>query len=133
MRAVQQHDTSVIEDLASEFNLSFTAFGRDINAYDGPAYGALIISEAFNSSLEPAPITPTGPDAAPYRILSGTIKATYETGRHNDNGGQLTVAPFMGGGNTGNGLLVVSSQHILIEWSRRYSVLLEPDTAYLSI
>ncbi|KLO11595.1 carboxypeptidase S [Schizopora paradoxa] len=112
VKAVQQHDTSVLENLASEFNLSFTAFGRDVNVHHGPAYGALIISEAFNSSLEPAPITPTGPDAAPYRVLSGTIKATYETGRHNDNGGQLTVAPFMGGGNTDTQFYWNLTQHI---------------------
>ncbi len=90
-----------MEDLASEFNLSFTAFGKGIRPQDGPTYGSLILSEAFNSSLEPAPITPTGPDAAPYRLLSATIRATYESGRHNDNEGQLTIAPFMGGGNTG--------------------------------
>jgi len=100
VKAVQHHDTSILEDLASEFNLSLTAFGQGISQRDGPAYGSLILSEAFNSSLEPAPITPTGHNAAPYRLLSGTIKATYETGRFNDNEGQLAIAPFMGGGNT---------------------------------
>jgi len=112
VKAVQEHDTSVLEDLASEFNLSFTAFGQDISPQDGPAYGSLILSEAFDSSLEPAPITPTEPDAAPYRLLSGTIKATYESGRHNDNEGQLTIAPFMGGGNTDTQFYWNLTQHI---------------------
>jgi Gly-Xaa carboxypeptidase len=74
--AVQQRDTDVLKDLAKDFNLTYTAFGSEISAEDDPA-GLLTLTEAWGAPLEPAPVTPTDEDSAPWQLLSGTIKATY--------------------------------------------------------
>ncbi len=79
--AVQQRDTDVLKDLAKEFNLSYTAFGSAISTKDGPTAGALTLTEAWGTALEPAPVTPTDEDSAPWRLLSGTIKATFNAHR----------------------------------------------------
>jgi Gly-Xaa carboxypeptidase len=63
----------------------------------------LTLSDAFDSALEPAPQTPTkGDKAGAFRILSGTIKATYNAhrGLGFDKAG-IEVAPWMNTGNTG--------------------------------
>ena len=92
----------MLQDLAESFNLSFTAFGQHIDTGDGPKYGALVLSDAWASSLEPAPITSTGQDALPYRLLSGTIKSTYNEFRRNERDVKdIIVSPGIISGNTG--------------------------------
>ncbi|EPQ56473.1 carboxypeptidase S [Gloeophyllum trabeum ATCC 11539] len=91
------HDTALLRELAKQFNLSYTAFGETITSE--PSYGTLTLSDAWGAALEPAPITPTGPDAAAYQILSGTIKATYNTHRSLKDDG-IVVAPGIMTGNT---------------------------------
>lgn len=101
--AVKQHDTALLADLASKFNLSYTAFGKPVSV-DDEAYGTLVLSDAFGTALEPAPITPTGEDAAPYQLLSGTIKATWNAHQSLKKGEDITevfVAPSIMTGNTG--------------------------------
>ncbi|KAJ7238486.1 hypothetical protein C8J57DRAFT_1528797 [Mycena rebaudengoi] len=56
-------DVSVLMDLASKFNLSVTAYGEKLTGHAASA-GSLTFSAP--QTLEPAPITPTGADAAPY-------------------------------------------------------------------
>ncbi|KAH9987513.1 hypothetical protein BJV77DRAFT_1070482 [Russula vinacea] len=79
--AVQQRDTDVLRQLATEFNLTYTAFGSAISPEDGPTAGTLTLTDAFGTALEPAPVTPFGEDSAPWQLLSGTIKATYNAHR----------------------------------------------------
>lgn len=71
---------------------------------DGDAasvYGSLVLSDAFNSSLAPAPMTPTsGLRAAPYELLSGTIQTTYNAHRGLEGNNNIVVAPGMPAGNT---------------------------------
>ncbi|KZT27859.1 carboxypeptidase S [Neolentinus lepideus HHB14362 ss-1] len=95
--ATKAHDTAILKELAAKFNLSYTAFGETLTS--GPAYGTLTLSDAWGASLEPAPITPTGPDAAAYQVLSGTIKATYNAHRSLKDDG-IVVAPGIMTGNT---------------------------------
>lgn len=73
----------------------------DVSASDAPHYGALELSDAFHAALEPAPITPTDKNAAPYQLLSGTIKATYNAHRSLDGAENIIVAPGIMSGNTG--------------------------------
>ncbi|CAL1714699.1 unnamed protein product [Somion occarium] len=94
---VKEHDTNLLKDLASEFNLSYTAFGEDITGQDKPAYGKLRLSDAWGAGLTPAPITPTDKDAAPYQLLAGTIRATYNAHRGGDD---VVVSPGIMSGNT---------------------------------
>ena len=98
--AVQQRDTDVLKRLAEEFNLTYTAFGAAISE-DGPAAGSLVLSEAWRTGLEPAPVTPSDADSAPWRLFSGTIKATYNAHRDLDGPNNIFVSPGIMSGNTG--------------------------------
>ncbi|KAI0251446.1 carboxypeptidase S [Lactifluus subvellereus] len=97
--AVQQRDTDVLKDLANEFNLSFTAFGSVIFPEDESTEGTLTLTDAYGTALEPAPVTPTDEDSAPWQLLSGTIKATYNAQRGLE-GDNVVVSPGILGGNT---------------------------------
>lgn len=111
---VQAHDTALLKHLAKTFNLTYNAFGTQISEDGVPASGTLTLSSAFQTGLEPAPITPTGADAAPYQLLSGTIKATYNTHRSlafND-ADSVIVAPSIMSGNTDTRFYWKLSPHI---------------------
>ncbi|TFK51753.1 carboxypeptidase S [Heliocybe sulcata] len=95
--ATKAHDTALLKELAAKFNLSYTAFGETLTSE--PAYGTLTLSDAWGAALEPAPISPTDADAAAYKILSGTIKATYNAHRSLKDDG-IVVAPGIMTGNT---------------------------------
>jgi len=97
----QQRDIDLLRGLAHHFNLTFTAFGKLISPAGSPAYGTLTLDDAFGHALEPAPVTPTGEDAVPYRIISGTIKATYNAHRSLEGGDNVIVTPAIMSGNTG--------------------------------
>ncbi|KAI0058987.1 carboxypeptidase S [Artomyces pyxidatus] len=97
LSAVQERDTELLKSLAHKFNLTYTAFGSSISTQEAPAYGTLTLADAWGAALEPAPITPT--DAVPYRILSGTIKATYNAQRGLE-GDNIIISPGIMSGNT---------------------------------
>ncbi|KAJ7077873.1 hypothetical protein B0H15DRAFT_1003211, partial [Mycena belliarum] len=97
----QAHDTALLKSLASDFNLSYNAFGVQLSEKGAPAYGKLTLKDAYGTSLEPAPVSPiSGDEAAAYKLLSGTIKATYNAHRSLAGSGSIAVAPGMSTGNT---------------------------------
>src|SRR6266404_5196429 len=98
---VRRHDTHILKNLAKEFNLSFTAFGSDITPKGAPTAGKLTLTEAWDTGLEPAPVTPTAEDSAPWQLLSGTIRATYNAHRGLDGADNIFVSPGIMTGNTG--------------------------------
>ncbi|KAI0296515.1 carboxypeptidase S [Multifurca ochricompacta] len=98
--SVQQRDTEVLKKLSKEFNLTFTAFGSTISPQGGSNAGALTLSEAWGTALEPAPVTPTGENSAPWQLLSGTIKATYNVHRGLEGADNVFVSPGIMSGNT---------------------------------
>lgn len=99
---VKAHDTALLKDLGDKFNLTYTAFGSRISEAGAPASGSLTLTDAYGGGLEPAPVTPTDKKAAPYQLLSGTIKATYNVHRSIDlDTDSVIVAPSMMSGNTG--------------------------------
>src|SRR5712691_9908852 len=65
--AVKERDASLLKHLAKEFNLTYTAFGSAITEEDGPSAGALTLTDAWGTALEPAPITPTSEDSVPWQ------------------------------------------------------------------
>jgi Gly-Xaa carboxypeptidase len=102
------HDTALLADLATKFNLSYTAFGKTLSPPGAPALGTLTLKDGLviGTSLEPAPVSPiAGEGSEAYQLLSGTIKATYATHRGLDvagaGGDAIAVAPSMSTGNTG--------------------------------
>jgi Gly-Xaa carboxypeptidase len=110
--AVKEHDTNLLKSLGDKFNLTYNAFGSRISEEGAPASGSLTLSDAFHGGLEPAPITPTGKDAAPYQLLSGTIQATYNAHRAFQNADSVIVAPSMMSGNTDTRFYWNLSPHI---------------------
>ena len=83
-------------DSAKRFNLTYEAFG---NTLVNGTNGKLTLSDAWDSALEPAPVTPTA--QAPYELLSGTIRATYGTRTNKTDGDSIIVSPGIMPGNTG--------------------------------
>ncbi|KAH9975658.1 carboxypeptidase S [Russula compacta] len=98
--AVKQRDTDVLKLLAEEFNLTYTAFGSEISIGDGTTAGKLTLTDAWGTALEPAPVMPTGEDSAPWQLLSGTVKATYNAHRSLEGANNIYVSPGIMSGNT---------------------------------
>ncbi|KAG0709347.1 hypothetical protein DFH29DRAFT_1027583 [Suillus ampliporus] len=100
LATTRARDIKLLESLANDFNLSYTAFGTHISNADAPSYGTLTLSDAFVEGLEPSPVTPSGQDAAPFQLLSGTIKTTYNSHRNISGSDAIIVSPSIKGGNT---------------------------------
>ena len=99
--AVKERDASLLKHLAKEFNLTYTAFGSAITEGGVPSAGTLTLTDAWGTAVEPAPIMPTGEDAAPWQLLSGTIKVTYDAHRDLEGQDNIFVSPGIMTGNTG--------------------------------
>ncbi|KAF4593116.1 hypothetical protein EYR38_008826 [Pleurotus pulmonarius] len=98
--ATIKHDTQLLKSLSKKFNLTYTSFGAELSEKDVPSSGTLTLSDAWGTALEPAPITPTGQDAAPYALLAGTIKSTFNSHR-SLQGDNIAMSPGIMSGNTG--------------------------------
>ena len=77
MGELKDHITSVLGPVAERYNLSLDAFG-EMKGDAKKAYGQLVLSDAYETGLEPAPITPTT-GSGPWELLSGTIRNTIAT------------------------------------------------------
>ncbi|KIK51550.1 hypothetical protein GYMLUDRAFT_181309 [Collybiopsis luxurians FD-317 M1] len=111
VNATQKHDADLLLPLAKEFDLTFSAFGEIISTPEHTAAkGNLTLSSALG--LEPAPVSPIrGKSSAPYQLLSGTIKATYNAHR-SLKGDNIAVGPGMPTGNTDTKYYWTLSDHI---------------------
>ncbi|KZO99488.1 carboxypeptidase S [Calocera viscosa TUFC12733] len=78
---VQAHLTELLTPEATRWNLSLDAFGAVVSAdtEDAPKIGSLVLTDAFGTALEPAPVTPS--EGAVWSVLGGTIKTVFA---HND-------------------------------------------------
>ncbi|CDU22994.1 probable CPS1-Gly-X carboxypeptidase YSCS precursor [Sporisorium scitamineum] len=91
---VRQHIYRTLQPVARKLNLAITGdspawgFIPATTAVKG-AEGKIVLSDAFESALEPAPFTPLG--AAPWRLLQGVMRAVWK---------DILVAPDVMGGNT---------------------------------
>ncbi|KAF8337821.1 hypothetical protein F5887DRAFT_983768 [Amanita rubescens] len=108
--AVQSYDMERLKGLASSYSLTFDAFGENSTNPNTPPSGILTLSDAFHPGLEPAPFTPL--NAPPYHLLSGTIKATYNSHRSIRGHDNIYVAPGMMTGNTDTRYYWNLSRHI---------------------
>ncbi|KAJ7737717.1 hypothetical protein B0H16DRAFT_103158 [Mycena metata] len=107
VNATLTRDAELTRDLAARFNLSVTAFGELLTPVGAPSFGSLALTTI--DTLEPAPISPS--DAPPYRLLAGTIRATFHATRK-DEEKEIFVAPSMMAGNTDTRFYWDLSQHI---------------------
>ncbi|CAK5268849.1 unnamed protein product [Mycena citricolor] len=96
---LREHNTALMQPLATRFNLSFRAFGEQISDPRVPTAGLLSVGDDSYPPLEPSPVTPTI-DSVAYEVLSASIKATYARRRVKQNGDSLVVAPSLMVGNT---------------------------------
>ena len=69
--------TTITLPVAAKHNMTLDAFGKTVGM-QGPSWGTIRLYDAFNSSLVPAPVTPTT-GSGPYELLSGTILSTLQT------------------------------------------------------
>jgi Gly-Xaa carboxypeptidase len=96
---VKKSDAKFLRDLAERFELSYTAFGERVTDGSSHKKGTLKLSDAFHSSLEPAPVSSTSGEQ--YKLLAGTIRATYDRHRSNSfHKKEMFVTPAMTLGNT---------------------------------
>ncbi|KAL5537057.1 hypothetical protein ACEPAF_880 [Sanghuangporus sanghuang] len=93
--SVKERDSDVIIELAKRFNMTLDSFGETLRTGSN---GKISLSAAWDYALEPAPVTPT--DAAPYKLLSGTIRATYNVHRGSSRKEEIKIAPGIMAGNT---------------------------------
>ncbi|UZJ54106.1 hypothetical protein CBS101457_003426 [Exobasidium rhododendri] len=107
---VRDHLVRLIEPLAGELNCKLAEWGSNVRVTAGRRKGCMIVLEdAYESALEPAPRTPTeGSDAAPYRLLSSTIRGTWKL----DNGHHVRVVPSLMQGNTDTKSYHALTRHI---------------------
>ena len=89
-KELQKQITHVVAPLAKQFNLALHAWGDDVDlsmvgcSHVGvesskPSAGRIVLSEAFNSSLIPAPVSPHTIESPAWRLLSGAVKGVYAT------------------------------------------------------
>ncbi|CAE7137047.1 unnamed protein product [Rhizoctonia solani] len=117
--ALQDALTAKLLPLVKKYNLTLTAFSQT-NITTGGG-GTVVLSDAFNTALEPAPVSPTeGSKAAAYRLLSGVIRKT--------RGDETIVSPALMGGNTGKYFNASRALKKSSKLASRYSVLLEPNS-----
>ena len=93
-------NTELLEPVAAKFNLSLTSFGKVITDPSAPYYGSAVLSNQWDSALEPAPISPYKGSAA-FDVLSGTIKSVYNAHRGLKGNNIIKVYPAYITGNTG--------------------------------
>ncbi|KAJ7474443.1 hypothetical protein B0H11DRAFT_2174137 [Mycena galericulata] len=140
VNATLARDAQLVLGLAARFNLSVTAFGEQLltsagkagkagkgekagkaEKENGKAWGTLTLSAP--RTLEPAPVTPSGEEAAAYRVLAGTIRAAWrETyggkvkgkgeGEEKEKEKDVIVAPGIMTGNTDTRFNWALSAHI---------------------
>lgn len=134
--AVKERNTQVLEHLAEEFNLTYTAFGSLISPEGGSSSGALTLTEAWSAPLEPAPETPTDEDSAPWQLFSGTVKATYNAQRGLQGDDNIFVSPGVLTANFGRPLSLVCCEHgvdVHVAVEHRFEALLESHASYLPV
>jgi Gly-Xaa carboxypeptidase len=107
VNATQTRDASLLLPLAKKFNLTYTAYGQQLlSQSEYPSSGHITLTSPL--IMDPAPKTPVGlgEDAVPWKILEGTIKATYNAHRgigavKDGEEEKIVVTPGMPTGNTG--------------------------------
>ncbi|WVW85410.1 hypothetical protein I302_107448 [Kwoniella bestiolae CBS 10118] len=110
---LQQQLIDVVSPVAHILNLDVEAFGKDVQYQGchmdqetkGPKAGKVFLNVAFNSSLDPAPVSPFTIDSPAWKLLSGTVKSVYATrpealSSKEEAEKEIIMAPSISTGNT---------------------------------
>jgi Gly-Xaa carboxypeptidase len=89
---LQEQLISVITPLAKKLDLSFEAFNQSILSTDSHK-GLIRMSQAFDSALEPAPISPHDISSPAWNLLSGSVKATYSSRKNPGDDTDIKMMP----------------------------------------
>jgi Gly-Xaa carboxypeptidase len=107
LQAIEKRYVELLQGPAKRYNLSYMPFDKTIKSEsDDPFYGTLTVNHAFpGGGLAPSRVTPIQ-EARPFQLLSGTIKATFNTYRglstvEGETEKGIKVAPSALTGNTG--------------------------------
>ena len=87
----------IVAPIAHKFNLSVNAFEEELFSGDDneTINGNLILSDAYGTGLNPAPITPTT-GSKPWELLSSVILRTFQSNQRDKfKGGKYAVAPAL--------------------------------------
>jgi len=100
LKELKQRWVDVLSPVASRFNLTFMAFGSEITASSAVSSGLLKLTDAYNTGLEPAPVSPTFNDPT-WDVLAGTIRASLtSSSKRRPRPLPVYVAPGLSLGNT---------------------------------
>jgi len=100
----QKHIIDTLLPEAKKLNLGLEGFGFN---YTPKSPSGKITLGTTDPSLDPAPITPTGPDDVPYQLLGSTARGMWASRPAVSKDGQvvalakgddLVMAPFMSSG-----------------------------------
>ena len=94
VKAVQDHIRDIVQPIALANNLSLSSFGVDETS-DTLRNGRIILSNAFNTALEPSPVSSFSRENEAYKVLSGTIQAAVQTSSRYKASG-VVVSPSLG-------------------------------------
>ncbi|KAH7909065.1 hypothetical protein BJ138DRAFT_1156113, partial [Hygrophoropsis aurantiaca] len=86
---LQKYFVGVLAPVATKYDLTLNAFGQTV--VTGKA-GEVVLSDAFNSALEPSPVSPIR--YGPYSILGGSIKAALESSTFRNSTG-VVLSPSL--------------------------------------
>lgn len=106
VEAVRRHVYSIVKSVAARNDLAISGSeGWEFVANDSskhPRAGKIVLSDAFHSALEPAPLTPLG-DAKPWKLLQAVIRNVWS---------DILVSPDLMGGNTDTKSYWALTKHI---------------------
>jgi len=94
VKAVQDHIHDIVQQIALANNLLLSSFGVDETS-DTLRNGRIILSNAFNTALEPSPVSSFSLENEAYKVLSGTIQAALQTSSRYKASG-VVVSPSLG-------------------------------------
>lgn len=116
---VRDHLKNLVGQIAKEYGLGVKAWQSEdefVQSVKGDEFSKshfIELQDAFQSALEPAPLTPIqGKDALPYRLLSSVIRHTYVNEAKTKEEQGLRVVPSLMGGNTDTQSYWNLTQHI---------------------
>lgn len=104
----KSHNIRLMEGVAREFDLTLNPFDTSLLP-EAPSNRTLTLTAMGGAPMEPSPKTPIGQDSAPWKLLSGTIKATYNSHRNLSEATTIIVSPGVLAGNTGKSYVPIVS------------------------